>query len=52
MKRILIAPLLLAMVFTACGQAPDANLVIGKNLDLYSNILQEQRKIMVYLPSS
>lgn len=52
MKRILFAPLLLAIVFTACGQTPDTNLVIGKRLDFYSAILHEQRTIMVYLPSS
>lgn len=51
MKRILFFPLLLILI-TSCGQTPDTNLVIGKNLDLYSKILHEQRKIMVYLPSS
>ena len=51
MKRILFLPLLF-ILFTAFGQTPDTNIVIGKNGELYSNILHEQRKIMVYLPAS
>lgn len=51
MKRILFFPLLL-LLFTSWGQAPDSNIVIGKNLELYSKILHERRKIMVYLPAS
>ena len=51
MKRILFFPLLLILL-TSCGQTPDTNVVIGKNLELYSKILHEQRKIMVYLPAS
>jgi hypothetical protein len=51
MKRTLIFPLLL-ILFTSFGQTPDTNIVIGKNGELYSKILHEQRKIMVYLPSS
>jgi uncharacterized protein len=55
MKRILFFPFLLILL-TACGQTPDNkpndDLVIGKNLELYSKILHEQRKIMVYLPAS
>jgi uncharacterized protein len=55
MKRILFFPLLL-ILFTSCGQTPGSkpndDIVIGKNLELYSKILHEQRKIMVYLPAS
>ena len=51
MKRILFFPLLLILL-TACGQTPDTDIVIGKNLDLYSKILHEHRKLLVYLPSS
>ena len=51
MKRILFLPLLL-ILFTACGQTPDTNIVIGKNGELYSKLLHEHRKLLVYLPSS
>jgi uncharacterized protein len=51
MKRILFFPLIL-ILFTACGQTPDTNIVIGKNIELFSKILHEQRKLLVYLPSS
>src|ERR1700722_16283768 len=56
MKRLLFLPFLLILFFDACGQTPGSkpndDLVIGKSLELYSKILHEQRKIMVYLPSS
>ncbi len=51
MKCILFFPLFLILL-ASCGQTPDNNVVIGKNLELYSKILHEQRKIMVYLPAS
>lgn len=51
MKRILFFPLLL-ILFASCGQTSDKDVVIGTNLDLYSKILHEQRKLLVYLPSS
>src|ERR1700722_10345510 len=56
MKRLLFLPFLLILFFDACGQTPGSkpndDLVIGKSLELYSKILHEQRKIMVYLPAS
>jgi predicted alpha/beta superfamily hydrolase len=56
MKRVLFFPFLLILFFNACGQTPESkpndDLVIGKSLGLYSRILHEQRKIMVYLPAS
>jgi uncharacterized protein len=51
MKRILFFPLLLTL-FTACGQTADTDIVIGKNGELYSKILHEHRKLLIYLPSS
>jgi uncharacterized protein len=56
MKRMLFLPFLLILFLNACGQTPEGkpngDLVIGKSLELYSKILHEQRKIMVYLPAS
>jgi predicted alpha/beta superfamily hydrolase len=52
MKRLLFSPLLIIIFFTACGQTPDTNVVIGQHLDLYSKILHEQRKFFIYLPAS